>query len=344
MSHRVPTLTDLISLNHEIAALVKAGVPLELGLRNLTSTTGSRLAELSDRLATRMASGWTLPDAIAEEGPVISPVYVAVMKVGLASGKLPEALESLAASGQMVEETRRRVFLASLYPVICLVLAYVLFCEFVTLIVPNILAAVESFPQSWPIELLKTLHQNRGYVTMVIPAALISFLVVTFVLRENVTRHLWQSATSFRWVIGRSLNWAQFTELLALQVEQGTPLAEAFSLAADSTNDPRWQREAHTVAEKLTGGTTLVEALRSAKSLPPVVGWMLATGEKQGTLSQTLRQLTEMYRRQALRRAAIMKVWLPVVMTIVFTGIIGLTYGLAFFIPLRAFLLGLMKE
>ena len=71
---------------------------------------------------------------------------------------------------------------------------------------------------------------------------------------------------------------------------------------------------------------------------------MIATGEKQGTLAATLRQLTDMYRRRALRSAAIVKVWLPVTMTICFTGALGLTYGLAFFIPLRAFLIGLMKE
>jgi type II secretory pathway component PulF len=114
-------------------------------------------------------------------------------------------------------------------------------------------------------------------------------------------------------------------------------------LAADSTNDLRWHREAREVAKDLTNGASLNEALKAARSLPPLVRWMLATGEKQGTLAATLRQLSETYRRRALRRSAIIKIWLPVCMTIFVTGSIGLTYSLAFFLPLRDFLMGLSQ-
>ena len=89
MSDRSPNLDDLISLNHEIAALARAGIPLELGLRGLASGTGSRLTRLADRLADRLASGRSLPDALAEEGPAVSPVYTSVIEAGLASGRLP---------------------------------------------------------------------------------------------------------------------------------------------------------------------------------------------------------------------------------------------------------------
>jgi hypothetical protein len=87
-----------------------------------------------------------------------------------------------------------------------------------------------------------------------------------------------------------------------------------------------------------------VDALKSAKSLPPLVNWMLATGEKQGTLAVTLRQLADMYRRRALQQAATLRIWIPVVITICVTGTIGLAYGLIFLIPMRALITGLMQE
>ena len=338
------TLDDLISLNHEISAIVKAGIPLELGLRGLSGSVGSRLGRLSARLANRLADGQTLPNALAEEGPAVSPIYTAVIEAGLASGKLPEALQSLSESGQIIQETRRQVFLASLYPFICAGVAYAMFCLFVTMIAPHIVSAAEMFPKRWPIHLIQILIQNRDYFTLVIPSVFIAALTVIVSLRNTVARHPWQWLMSFQWITGRSLNWAQFTEILALQVEQGAPLPQAFVLAADSTTDRRLQREALLIREKLTSGVNLTNALQSVKSLPPLVRWMLATGDKQGQLALTLRQLTEMYRRSAIRRATIVRVWLPVTMTILFTTVIGLTYALAFFIPLRAFLLGLMHE
>lgn len=116
MSSRSPSLDELISLNYEIAAMVRAGVPLELGLRGLSTNKGPQFERLSDRLATRLSEGMSLPDAVAKEGPAISPVYAAVIEAGLTTGQLPRALESLATSGQLIQETRRRVFLAMLYP------------------------------------------------------------------------------------------------------------------------------------------------------------------------------------------------------------------------------------
>ena len=115
-------------------------------------------------------------------------------------------------------------------------------------------------------------------------------------------------------------------------------------LAADTTDNHRFHREARLVSEKLAQGDTLSKSLSGVKSLPPLVRWMLVTGEKQGTLTLTLRQLSDTYRRQALRQAADLKTWLPVIITIGVTGTIGLAYGLVFFIPMRALLFGLMNE
>ena len=345
------SLDDLILLNREIAALVKAGIPLELGLRELSGSVGSRLGRLSDRLSKRLANGCSLPDALAQEGPAVSPVYTAVMEAGLSSGRLPEALESLAASGQVIQETRRRIFLAVLYPLICAVVGYVLFCGFLWVIIPQMIEAAEffRFPMVWPIQAAKVVYQHRAYVTMVVPSAILAVAVVTLLLRHSLTRGLWQWIVSFRWVPGvagirRSQNWAQFTELMAMQLEQSAPLPRAFLLAAESTDDARWQRESRDICAELVQGVSLAVALRSVVSLPPLASWMIATGELQGTLVPTLRQLSDMYRRRALRQAANLKTWLPVMITIGVTGTIGLVYGLMFFIPMRALLTGLMHE
>ena len=343
LSRRSPTLDELISLNYEIAALVRAGVPLEIGLRG-SARADRGFARLSERLSQRLTDGMALPDAIAQEGPAVSPVYAAVIEAGLSSGHLPEALESLAMSGQMIQETRRRVVLASIYPLICLGVMYVLFCGFITFAVPYLLTNRDLFPAVATLDYFRPLYDYRRYFTMVIPSVLAAVLVVTVLLRNGPTRGFWNWITSCRWIVGRSLTWAQFTELLALQIEHDTPLPRAFVLAADSIDDVRWQREAQQVSDRLTEGVPLKEALDSARSLPPLIRWMLAAGEKQGSFAQTLRTLSDTYRRRSLRRAAIVKIWLPVLITICFTATIGLAYGLAFVISLRELYQGLARE
>ncbi|WP_010583782.1 type II secretion system F family protein [Schlesneria paludicola] len=338
-----PTLDELIALNYEIAALVRAGVPLEIGLRS-SSDTDSRLTRLSGRLSQRLTDGMGLSDAVAQEGPAVSPIYTAVIEAGLASGRLPEALESLAESGQMIQETRRAVITASIYPLICLCVVYGLFCGFITWMIPMLLKSGDLIPARGVLRLLQPLYEHQRYFTMVIPCTVFALVVIIVLLRNGLTRGLWNWLLSCRWIVGRSLTWAQFTELLALQIEHQTALPRAFVLAADSVDDARWQREARQVSEQLTNGVPLKQALDAATSLPPLIRWMLATGEKQGSFAQTLRSLGETYRRRSLRRAAIVKVWLPVLITICFTGTIGLAYGLAFVIPLRELYEGLAQE
>jgi len=61
------TIEQLIALNDEIVALVRAGVPLERGLLGLARPAG-RLGLMSRLLAARLAQGESLAQAIAADG------------------------------------------------------------------------------------------------------------------------------------------------------------------------------------------------------------------------------------------------------------------------------------
>ena len=62
-------LEDLIALNDEIASLVRAGVPLELGLSGFASSVSGRLRRLTDGLAERMKAGASLSAASMPSEP-----------------------------------------------------------------------------------------------------------------------------------------------------------------------------------------------------------------------------------------------------------------------------------
>ena len=126
-----PRLADLIALNYEIVALVRAGVPLELGLRGLSGSVASRLGRLTERLADRLSNGLSLVEALEQEGPAVSPIYTAVVGAGLESGRLGEALGSLTLSAQVEQDARQRVALALVYPAIVATIGYALLVLFV---------------------------------------------------------------------------------------------------------------------------------------------------------------------------------------------------------------------
>ncbi len=138
------TIDQLLALNAEIAALVRAGVPLERGLVVASRDLRGRLGRIAQALSQRLNRGESLPQALEGEGPAIPHLYRAVVEAGARSGQLPIALEGLAKYVRGYAEARSAIGLALWYPLIVLTLAYVLFVGMVELAVPRFIAAFDS--------------------------------------------------------------------------------------------------------------------------------------------------------------------------------------------------------
>ena len=86
---RATTLDELTALNRELSALVAGGLPLEEGLRQIARDYGGGVSPLAARLAEETAAGKSLDQAIAAQGDALPPVYRAVVRAGLKSGRSP---------------------------------------------------------------------------------------------------------------------------------------------------------------------------------------------------------------------------------------------------------------
>src|SRR5262245_3207317 len=101
---------DLATLNEEIAAMARAGLPLDQGLAHLAKElrTG-RLQKLAAQLAEDMTRGKTLPDALAAQKEKLPPFYVGLVTAGIRSGRLGDVLATLTAYARTISELRATV-------------------------------------------------------------------------------------------------------------------------------------------------------------------------------------------------------------------------------------------
>ena len=74
------TIDQLLALNAEMAALVRAGVPLERGLVVAGRDLKGRLGPITTALSRRLNRGESLSEALAGEGESIPPLYRAVVE------------------------------------------------------------------------------------------------------------------------------------------------------------------------------------------------------------------------------------------------------------------------
>ena len=104
-------------LTTELSLLLNAGVTIDKGLgilrRNSTSSAQSRLV---GHLHDAVRRGQPLSDAMTEREGIFSPLYLNLVKLGEASGTLPEIFSRLSADLKFQAELKGKVIQALIYP------------------------------------------------------------------------------------------------------------------------------------------------------------------------------------------------------------------------------------
>lgn len=343
-SRKSATLEQFLALNDEMAALIRAGIPLEMGLSQVAGSATGGLARLSERLSERMEAGASLEKALADEGDRVPGVYLAVVEAGLRADRLPEALETVTGLARKLLDLHRRAALAFVYPLIVLTLSYVLFVAFIWGFIPGVQGVYNTlrFEPGTALGLLISLRHWLWLWGPGIPAVLI--LLATVLTRASSLptgqsgRLVDGRLHCFRWLpwfrpICDNYDRATFSHMLSLLVKHDTPLHEAMVLAGYATGNPQIITACVSVSEKLQNGQPLNVALESDSGLPSFLRWMMVSGEQNSALPATLSQASEVYERRADQRIEWARVTLPIILTASIGGISAALYGLALFAP-----------
>jgi general secretion pathway protein F len=338
-------LDHLIALNDEIAALVRTGLPLERGLREAGDDFQGRLSQAMTALAGRMSHGASLPEAVEAERERLPVIYRAVVEAGLRAGRLAAALEGLSAFVRAYLDSRRAIGLALAYPLLVLILAYGLFVLLVVQVVPRFIATFATFRIPIPDSLrwLGYLSETVLYWGTLVPVLLAG--AVTFWAWSGTSAgfrpgRAWALLRVFPWMrtLLRQYEAANFAELLGLLVEHNVPYPEALVLASEATGDRSVIRLGRALAAAVERGDPPAVPDDSDRVLPPLLNWLLATGQSQATLAGSLRGLAAIYRKQAEHQAEKIRVFLPVILIMVIGLSATLLFGLSLFLPFTTLL------
>jgi general secretion pathway protein F len=239
-------------------------------------------------------------------------------------------------------EARSTIGLALWYPLLVLALAYVLFFGLVSWAVPRFIEAFESLglSVSAPLRWLGRLGESSEIWWPAGPV-LLTIVAVAW-LRSGASARFqspaWWWLRLFPWMksILASYETASFAELLALLLEHQVTYPESLVLAAESTGNPRMMRAARELAAAITRGLAPATALETIdrRAFLPMLRWVLATGQAQGSLVSALYNLGQHYRKRGKYQAEKLAIFLPTILMIAIGAGATLFYALALFIPL----------
>jgi len=332
-------LTDLIALNDEIRALVRAGVPLDEGLAAIAQDTPGALGQRVEELGRRLRDGESLSQVLADPNWGVPPVYQAIIAAGTRAGRLEVALEGIATSARLQLETRRLTTTALIYPVIVLYVSYGVFVLLVAHVLPRMLLAHEELLQQhvaaldWITPWSESVHRWAPWP----PLLFAGFLLYRWWRSGRLTVSSAGNRSWFSISPGRTRELgalATFSEVLALLIEHAVPMPEALVLAAEASGGTAMRTWAREFAELLRRGEQW--SPQSTIGMPTWLAWLASNPSLR--LPAQLRLAARQYRDEAFRVSELLTQLLPFAATAIVGGLAVLSYGLLLFVPLTQLL------
>jgi type IV pilus assembly protein PilC len=282
---------ELSFFNLQLAGMLKAGLPLEGALKELSATMqqGS-LRRQTERLLEDLTAGQPLSQAV--EAAQLPAFYAQMLRLGARTEDLAGVLVLVADYyGRMHGLwTRLKGLLA--YPLIVLVLALLLSM--------GLGYGIWHLYAEDGLNLDLSGSRRSARVTQTIslwlPPLLIGLMLLTALLISAVPR--WRSALRWRLPGIKEASLAQVASSLALLLRAGLPLPEAVAFLQGLERDARLRRELGTWRQRLSEGAgKFADVAEGSRLLPPLWVWMITSAGED--VAEGLGRAAELYSRRA---------------------------------------------
>ncbi len=340
---------SLSDLNDELSAMIRAGIPLDEGLRSAAKHLRKDSRDFVKRLVVRTEQGSTLAEAIDLESKELPVAYASLIKSGLRMERLPEALTAYTSFSRSRMELRQEIGNALLYPAFVLIMAFLLSIFVCFIIFPELLVIHKIFRlETTPLmQFVYRLFEFYQIWYLIIPL-IFFFLVICWkasrsmflIPREQNHSFLRKSFSTiaYGWVPGyqnltREMNYSTFAEMTSLLLSYDVPLNESLTLAAESTGSTKVIADTKSLTNLLEQGTSLEEGIQSCHHFPIFIKTMMMEKTHQNHLPNIMSEISRVYRTRVLNRIDWIKKIIPVVLLIVVAGGITACYTIVVFLP-----------
>jgi general secretion pathway protein F len=303
-----PRAEDVTIFTRDLALLLKAGARLDAALELLaTDIDIGRLRPIVAKIRASVLGGESLGDAVSHHPSIFPAMYVALVRVGEASGTLDNILEVLAAERTRAEALRRRLSEAVRYPAFVLFAAGCVLFFFLLFVLPQFAGVLREFGAKLDpiVEVflgLSDLLRSQGDViaaVLAIALALIWLAARRVAVRQAIARAftrlpLVRSVVTFHTT-------ALFCRNLGVLLGSGMTLSSALRILVDMMGGTGHSAAWSHVLGRVRQGSKLSDALAEANTLPAMAVRMLKLGEETGQLPTLAGRIAEFYEAKLQR-------------------------------------------
>ncbi|WGL17155.1 type II secretion system inner membrane protein GspF [Microbulbifer bruguierae] len=294
------SIKQLALLTRQIATLLRAGIPLEETLGAIANQTrNQKMRRIVLAVRAKVLEGHSFAQALGSFPRAFPKLYRATVEAGEHSGHLDEVLERLGDYTESQQQFRQKVQLALIYPLVLVVICVLVVTGLMVYVVPDVIEVFTGTGQQLPLatRILVTISNFISAWGWLIPPAVVMLVVGWIVLlrREGFRyryHHRLLEMPLIGWLV-RGGQSARYVGTLAILTGSSVPLVQAMGIASGvMSND--YLKERLLVAQKVVReGGSLRKALEDVEYFPPMMIYMIASGESSGSLDQMLVRAAE---------------------------------------------------
>jgi|ERR1700681_4130737 type IV pilus assembly protein PilC len=340
---RIP-VTEFVIFNQELAALLKAGLPLlqtlDLMLERMHNQTFK--AVLTD-VRDRVKSGEDLSEAFAAHGDLFPRLYPSSLKAGEKSGELEQVIRRFIRYMKLVLDARRRVVSALVYPAVLVCLSIAMIAIMAIYVVPKFMSFFTELGTDLPF-LTQVVLAISTFASQNWPIILIGLVVGGLALRS------WGNTETGRLALDRlklrlpflgpvlhRFAMSEFCRSLSTLLAGGIPLVPAFEIATTSVGNAYVRSKVEPTIQLVREGKPFYSALEVSEIFTDMSIDMVKVGEATGSLDDMLSSVSDFLDEQVeTRMQRLLSLVEP--MMLVFMGAIIAILLISIYLPMFSML------
>lgn len=296
------SLGELAIVTRQFATLLNAGIPVVDALKALIDQVESRAMEQVFRdVREKVTQGQTIGDAMGAHPHFFSELYVNMIKAGEASGNLDTIMVRLADYLQKQNKVRNKVAGAMAYPLVMVGVGIIVVAVLLTVVVPKIQDIFRESDKALP-TITQILIDVSGFMTSYWWALLLGGIVLFTLFRAWIATEKggvkWHRITLKLPVFGmlfRKQAIARFATTMATLLRSGLPVLQALTIVSNVIQNKILAMAVGDIHDAIVEGSDIATPLSKTGIFPPMVGYMIATGEQSGQLEDILFKVAEAY-------------------------------------------------
>lgn len=295
----------LAGFTRQFATMVSAGLPITQALQTLAAQTDNQtLRRVLDQVVADIEGGAPLSVSLSKHPNLFSSVYINLVRVGEASGKLDQVLINLAEAVERSYEFRARVKSAMIYPFMIVIVMIAVFGFLFIFVVPKLKEVYESFNATLPFQTrlviaISDLMVQRGWLFLLMVGG--AYYGIHVFKKTPKGRIFFATLALKLPVLGtlrKNIEVTEFTRTLGLLVQSGVPILQSLEIATESVTNAVYKDGILAATKQVERGVSLSVALSTTTKFPPMLIQMVNVGEQTGKLDDVLSKLSAFLQKE----------------------------------------------